>query len=1195
MGWFFERLSGCEKVLHLWIAARRDQGKRAVRRRLHVRLNRLESLEERTLLSIAGPEIDEDPLGWSSGLTAAPGQITQAQVDEVLSTLTTTGSHYEYDQLQGTRIDRGSEPDDPPQTAESTGVINLDAFRADPRFSGIDGSGFACVILDTGIDLDHPFFGSRIVYSYDFYDSNDSDASDFNGHGSNVSSIVAGYESGVYTGMAPGADIIHLKVFPDGDGGAPVADQEEALQWVVANAAAYNIVSVNMSLGGGNYDFLVHANDRHDEFMGLAALDIVTAVAAGNSFYSEGSVQGVGYPAADPFTLAVGATFDADIGYREWDDGTIAYTTDTDRIVPFSQRDDEILDIMAPGALITGADWDGTTVSYTGTSQASPHIAGIAALMQELAVQELGRRLTQDEYRELLQQTAVTVIDGDDEDDNVTNTGLSFPRVDVLALGEAILDMTSGSISGEKFEDLNGDGNKTGDLPLPNWTIYLDDNNNDSLESGTGTYNSTDTPVTIVDKETVYSNRSLSGIPGLISDVDVTLNISHTWDEDLGVYLVAPSGTRVELFTGVGSSFDNFTNTELDDEAATPITSGGAPFSGSWQPEGFLSDFDGQDPNGTWTLEISDNFAGDQGALTSWSLDISYAEESDLTDGSGDYSFGNLLAGTYTVREVQQAGYTQTAPALGYHSVSLTAGQDVIDQDFGNQADAPDLDYGDAPDPSYPTLAASDGARHTIVPGGPLMGALVDSDPNGQQDPNALGDDNDGTDDEDGVTFTSQLLIGYNAEVDVDMTASPAGGLLNAWIDFNDDGDWDDTGEQIFTNKSLTAGTVHTLRYTLPKTATAGSTFARFRLDSAGGLSPRGQADDGEVEDYEVQIKEVPTIDVGENVLLPDTAGQLVDVFVASIVDVKGLVTNVQVADGYPDVPGSSIDGPNITDVDLVGPGTVFGGVPNFGNGIIASYEQIWIVQTGTTSGTVQADGLLARLELSTVGWNETDGPWDLKLRDTFNDHTNFQVEGPAGSVVANTINGSIRIDKLPVPVILPDPLEVNEGGSIILDGTTSYDPDPGDTIVLYEWDLHDDDVFETTGPTALFSAADLDGPTSPFIGLRVTDNHGGQGTIRDSVDVFNVAPVVDAGPNQTADEGETIVLAPATFTDAGIPDTHTAMINWGDGTPAFTRFRSWYPETRTCRVWSSMSRLPTAIQMFREARSTVRILWASI
>lgn len=110
-----------------------------------------------------------------------------------------------------------------PQLTQSGPLINIDDFRVDPVFAGIDGSGFSTVIIDTGIDLNHSFFGpdtdgnwiaDRIVFSYDFSGSNDSDASDVDGHGSNVASIAAS-SNGTYTGMAPGANIIALKVFPD--------------------------------------------------------------------------------------------------------------------------------------------------------------------------------------------------------------------------------------------------------------------------------------------------------------------------------------------------------------------------------------------------------------------------------------------------------------------------------------------------------------------------------------------------------------------------------------------------------------------------------------------------------------------------------------------------------------------------------------------------------------------------------------------------------------------------------------------------------------------------------------------------------------------------------------------------------------------------------------------------------------------
>ena len=347
-----------------------------------------------------------------------------------------------------------------PSTEESIPLISMDDFRADERFDGIDGSGLAVVILDTGLDVDHPFFGpdldsngiaDRIVYQWDFAD-NDGDASDFHDHGSNVTSIVAGSQDPGFPdypgGMAGGADIIHLKVFESASGAGYFSYIESALQWVVLNVTEYNIASVNMSLSdGGKYTSQQTLYGLGDELAALSNLDVVVASASGNSYYNRVNrrmVQGVAYPSADPNSLSIGAVYDEDSGHGwQYGSGAIAYTTGPDRITPFTQRDDELTTVMAPGAPITGADRNGGMVTFHGTSQASPHVAGIAALAQQLAVQQIGRRLTTTEFADLLGSTGVTINDGDDENDNVKNTGLDFPRVDMLALGNAILAMNT--------------------------------------------------------------------------------------------------------------------------------------------------------------------------------------------------------------------------------------------------------------------------------------------------------------------------------------------------------------------------------------------------------------------------------------------------------------------------------------------------------------------------------------------------------------------------------------------------------------------------------------------------------------------------------------------------------------------------------------------------------------------------------
>jgi subtilisin-like proprotein convertase family protein len=134
-------------------------------------------------------------------------------------------------------------------------------------------------------------------------------------------------------------------------------------------------------------------------------------------------------------------------------------------------------------------------------------------------------------------------------------------------------------------------------------------------------YCSINVPKMIPDPGTVESTIIIDD-SGTIRDLNVQVDITHSWDADLDVYLIAPDGTRVELFTDVGASGENFSNTILDDEATVPITDGSPPFIGSYQPEGSLSDLDGLSMTGIWTLEVTDDESLISGTLNSWCLII---------------------------------------------------------------------------------------------------------------------------------------------------------------------------------------------------------------------------------------------------------------------------------------------------------------------------------------------------------------------------------------------------------------------------------------------------------------------------------------------------------------------------------------------------------------------------------------------
>lgn len=130
----------------------------------------------------------------------------------------------------------------------------------------------------------------------------------------------------------------------------------------------------------------------------------------------------------------------------------------------------------------------------------------------------------------------------------------------------------------------------------------------------------------------------------IINDVNITLNIEHTWDGDITAKLTAPDGTEVILFSGVGSLGDNFTNTTLDDDAEMPLSSGEAPYTGTFQPQNPLSVFNGLNSQGDWTLTLEDDYASDSGVLLDWTLNICNAGQMsthDFVDENIDFVVAN--------------------------------------------------------------------------------------------------------------------------------------------------------------------------------------------------------------------------------------------------------------------------------------------------------------------------------------------------------------------------------------------------------------------------------------------------------------------------------------------------------------------------------------------------------------------------
>lgn len=319
----------------------------------------------------------------------------------------------------------------------------LEAPRARTNFS-VDGSGLAVAVLDTGLRVTHKCFSDRVIATRNFTSDDGGDSekvTDFNGHGTNVTGIIAAGTSDERRGIAPKTNIVALKVLP-----APSLDPIlQALQWVYDNTERLNITVTNLSLGvpGINYKDDNQAKSDFPELTrlldGLMAKRVAVVVAAGNGYF-EHQDEGMSLPAIFRQTIAVGAVYDASFGSRFYSSGAAANSTHADQITPFSQRlsketsPDCYTDVFAPGGAATsaGAAHDNDTSVQDGTSQAAPTVAGAILLMQQYYMRLKGTRPPIPLLQDLLRATSTWIVDGDDEDDNVPHTNKKYPRINVF-------------------------------------------------------------------------------------------------------------------------------------------------------------------------------------------------------------------------------------------------------------------------------------------------------------------------------------------------------------------------------------------------------------------------------------------------------------------------------------------------------------------------------------------------------------------------------------------------------------------------------------------------------------------------------------------------------------------------------------------------------------------------------------------
>ncbi|MEV1049140.1 S8 family serine peptidase [Streptomyces sp. NPDC049916] len=341
------------------------------------------------------------------------------------------------------------------------------------------GEGVTAYVIDTGVRISHSDFGGRASNGYDAID-NDNVAQDGHGHGTHVAGTVAGTAYGV----AKKAKVVAVRVL-DNQGSGTTAQVVAGIDWVTANAVKPAVA--NMSLGGGA-DTVLDAAVRRS-----IASGITYAVAAGN----ESANASTKSPARVAEAITVGST------------------TSTDARSSFSNFG-AVVDLFAPGSSITSAWNTGDTATNTisGTSMASPHVAGAAAI--HLA----------------------------------DNPGSTPAQVAAGLVGAA----TTGVVGSP------GTGS-------PNRLLYV----------GTGGTNPPDpkkfentTGYPVNDNATVESPVTVTGITGNApAALKVPVDIAHTYIGDLRIDLVAPNGTVFNLKAfGSGGSSDNVVTTYTVDASS---------------------------------------------------------------------------------------------------------------------------------------------------------------------------------------------------------------------------------------------------------------------------------------------------------------------------------------------------------------------------------------------------------------------------------------------------------------------------------------------------------------------------------------------------------------------------------------------------------------------------------------------------
>ena len=290
----------------------------------------------------------------------------------------------------------------------------------------LTGKGETICILDTGTNFSHPDLQNKnLTCVIDCLTTNcpeNCSVSDDHGHGTHVAGIASA--NGLIKGIAPEANLIAIKVC-DSNGNCADDDIRSGIEWCVTNKDTYNISVISMSFGGGSYTSYCDNQDDPSnltyEINQAVNQNISVVIAAGNNGYNDS----ISFPACIKNAISVGMTYDANIGVLFWGELCVDSTTNLDKIVCASNRNN-ITDLFAPGALINSTNSSGDYYDEQGgTSMATPMVSAAIALMNQYKRSTTNQIMTPDTIKIKLNNT------GENVDDSL-GSGLNFSRINIL-------------------------------------------------------------------------------------------------------------------------------------------------------------------------------------------------------------------------------------------------------------------------------------------------------------------------------------------------------------------------------------------------------------------------------------------------------------------------------------------------------------------------------------------------------------------------------------------------------------------------------------------------------------------------------------------------------------------------------------------------------------------------------------------